>query len=127
MSEGIINAVSAMNVKSMLDGLVQDYVYAIRSSIATEACSKRPRDWVMNGLMSDGIRNVQQAQVIIEAKGRIIQPGPFDTVTQQLDEQPKDDPLVKILAHIERTDKTVNYLKRELRTLKDALPPPPPK
>ena len=127
MSEGIIKAVPTMNVKAMLEGLITDYVYAIRSSIATEACSKTPRDWVMNGLMSDGIRNVQQAQVIVEAKGKILQPGPFDMAAEQLDPPKQDDTLVKILAHMEKTDNNVTYLKRELRKLKDALPPPPPK
>ena len=128
MSKGIIKAVPKLDVRSMLSGLITDYVYAIRSSIATEACSKRPRDWVMNGLMSDGIRNVQQAQVIVEAKGRIVQPGPFDMAAQQLEQPaapPAEDPLNKILAHMQRTDKTISYLKRELGDIKKALPPAP--
>ena len=111
-----------VDVTRMASGLMADYIYSVRSAMATEACSKRPRQWILEGLMTDSIRNLQQAQIMVNAKGKIIQPGPFDTVAQQLDEEPKEDPLVKILAHIERTDKTVNYLKRELRTIKDALP-----
>ena len=125
MSKGIIKAVPKLDVRSMLSGLITDYVYAIRSSIATEACSKRPRDWVMNGLMSDGIRNVQQAQVIVEAKGRIVQPGPFDMAAEQLEQPAAEDPLNKILAQMQRTDKTISYLKRELNDIKGALPPKP--
>ena len=125
MSQGIIKAKPAMDIRGMLTGLITDYVYAIRSSIATEACSKRTSDWVMNGLMSDGIRNVQQAQVIVEAKGRIVQPGPFDMAAEQLEQPAAEDPLNKILAQMQRTDKTISYLKRELNDIKGALPPKP--
>ena len=73
-----LKTVPVTQLESICTSLIQDYVYALRSTMANEACSKRPREWLMNALMTDGIRNIYAAQMIVQSKGRIGQPGPFD-------------------------------------------------
>ena len=81
------------NMQGICMNIINDYGYALRSTMATEACSKRPRGWIMDGLMTDGIRNIQQATKLVVANGRMVQPGPFDTmqVAEQLGQEAVND------------------------------------
>ena len=107
-------------------GLINDYGYALRSSMATEACSKRPRGWIMDGLMTDGIRNIQQATKLVIANGRMTQPGPFDTmeVAEQLGDQAVKEADKQLEQHkpkYTKEQKAIYSLQKEQKLLKAGI------
>ena len=114
------------NMQGICMRLITDYGYALRSTMATEACSKRPRGWIMDGLMTDGIRNIQQAAKLVVANGRMIQPGPMDTmdVAQQLgDEAVKeaDKQLEQPKPKYTKEQTAIYHLQKEQKALKAGI------
>ncbi len=105
-----VQVMSSHEIAHLGKGLVVDYIHSLKSIMATESAQKRPRQWIIEGCMSDGIRNLKQASVMLNHTGVAVQPGPFDYANQQLQAQPSNDTTIGFEQILNRLDELGNRL-----------------
>ena len=84
-----------IDIKSMASGVLANYVDAINSVIATQACSKYPNQHKIGNAMEQGLTAMFAAQKMIDMKGEVAENSFFKTLmTAMQAEQSKeaDDP-----------------------------------